>query len=141
MNKNDLIDSLIKASKEGTLLIPRHDPNHLSTTYPSYRTVLSHDLADNLDVFFASGVFTAREYRNNSYPHSPIYIEIAPSPESGFSVTASGVLPNSPLASHAVDRLVVVSGTNQGWHVFGEDCSIINAKEHAGEIVYLGDLA
>ena len=65
---------------------------------------------------------------------------MTPLPESGFSVTASGVLPNSPLASHAVDRLVVVSGTNQGWHVFGEDCNTIKAKEHAGEIDYLGDL-
>jgi hypothetical protein len=141
MNKNKLIESLIKASKDGTLLTPRHAPNNLSTTYPNYRTVLTHDLADNLDTFIASSDYVAREYRNNSYLDSPIYIEIEPSHASGFSVTASGVAPNSPLTSHAVNRLVVVSGTNQGWHVFGEDSSIIKAKEHAGEIDYLGDLA
>lgn len=141
MTKEELIKALKKASADGTLVTPKHDPENLSTTYPFYRTVLTHDLANNLDTFIESGDYIAREYRNNSYPTSPIYIEIEPSQGSGFSVTASGVAPNSPMTSHAVDRLVVVSGTNQGWHVFGEDSSIVKAKENYGEIICLWDLA
>lgn len=141
MNKNELITTLLDASKNGSLLTPKHDPNNLSTTYPNYRTVLSHELADNLDGFISSGGFEAKEYQNNAYPDSPIYIVITPSHESGFSVTASGVAPNSPFTSYAVDKLVVVSGTNQGWHVFGEDGRVIGNKIHSDEISYLGDIS
>ena len=140
MTKDELINTLKQASIDGTLLTPRHDPNNLSTTYSDYRTVLTPVLADNLVNFIESRDYTAREYRNNSFPNSPIYIEIEPSPASGFSVTGSGIPPYSLLASHAIDRLVVVSGTEQGWHIFGEDSSIIKAKKCAGKIVYLRDL-
>jgi hypothetical protein len=38
-----------KAAEDGTSMTPKHDPNNLFTTYRSYRTVLSHDLAQHLE--------------------------------------------------------------------------------------------
>jgi hypothetical protein len=57
MNFIDFKNHLITAANNGTLLTPKHDPYNLSTTYNSFRTVLSHDLADNLEVFISSGNF------------------------------------------------------------------------------------
>lgn len=134
MNKDDVKKQLKQAAQNGTLLTPKHDPANLSTTYPYYRTVLSHDLTQNLDNFIDSEDYTLREYRNNKYPNSPHYLEFEPYPRSTFSVPASGVAPNSPMASTALDRIVAVSGTNQGWHLFGEDSNEIAIKVNNGDI-------
>ena len=140
MTKNDLQTHLQNADTNGTLMTPKHDPNNLSTTYSSFRTVLSYELANSLSGFISSGQFTATEYENTKYPHSPIYIEIAPQPGSTFSVPASGVAANSPMASTALDRIIAVSGTNQGWHIFGEDSQVVQRKLSQGDLKAKGNL-
>jgi len=87
-----------------------------------------------LEEFIKSEGYDIIEYENTNYPNSPLYVEIKPYPNSTFSVPASGVLENSPLASHALDRLVAVSGSNQGWHVFGEDSHAIENKVNNGDL-------
>ena len=134
MKRDNVKNYLSTAAKNNSLLTPKHDPANLSTTYDRYRTVLSHELAQNLDAFIESGEYTVREYYNRLYPDSP-YLEIEPYPGSFFSVPASGVAPNSPFASTALDRIVAVSGTNQGWHIFGEDSGEIALKVSNGDLI------
>lgn len=136
MNFIDFKNHLITAANNGTLLTPKHDPYNLSTTYNSFRTVLSHDLADNLQLFISSGNFTVRQFENKKTPNSPLYFEISPGANSGFSVPASGVTSNSIFATTTVDKIIAVSGQSQGWHLFGEDSSVIQTKENNGDILF-----
>jgi hypothetical protein len=140
MTRDELKQHLEQAAKDGMLMTPKHDPQNLTTTYPSYRTVLSHDLAQNLDGFISSGQYSVKEYENKKLPSSPLYFEIAPSGDSTFSVPASGVAPNSPFATSAVDRIIAVSGHNQGWHIFGESSSTIQQKLSSGDLDFKGTL-
>jgi len=122
------------AVTNGTLMIAKHDPNNLGTTYDTYRTVLSFELANKLEDFISSGQFKITEYEHSVYPASPVYLELEPSKNSPFSVPASGVPANSPMATTALDRLVAVSGQNIGWHVFGESSAVIQQKISAGDL-------
>ncbi len=136
MTFDELKNNLTQAATNGSLMTPKHDPNNLGTTvFNSCRTVLSYDLATNLNTFISSGKFTVSEYENKRLPNSPLYFEITPNPDSGFSVPASGVTANSVFASTAVDRLVAVSGQTQGWHLFGEDSSVIQRKLNNGDLI------
>jgi hypothetical protein len=134
MTIDDFKKHLENAVKNGSLLIPKHDPHELGTTYDSFRTVLSHDVANNLDSFILSGNYTVREFENNKFPKSPYYFEITPNPNSGFLVPASGVCANSIFATSVVDKLVAVSGNSIGWHLFGEDSNAITTKIKNGEL-------
>lgn len=136
MNLNEFTAHLKSAAKAGTLMTPKHDPNNLSTTYSSHRTVLSHELAGNLEAFICSGQYVVYEYENRRIPKSPLYFEIIPSGSTTFTVPASGVAPNSLFATSTADRIVAVSGNYQGWHLFGECSTTIQQKVSAGDLVF-----
>lgn len=135
MEFDELKRFLESAAENGTLMTPKHDPFNLSTTYASYRTVLTHELAPNLESFIKSGQFSVNEYENTLSPNTPLYFEIIPSAESGFSIPASGVTANSMFGSSVVDRLIVVSGKTTGWHIFGEDNHVLNTKIRNGDLI------
>jgi hypothetical protein len=140
MTFDELKNYLEAAAKNGTLLTPKHDPNNLATSFTSYRTVLSHDLANNLETFVSSGNFTVREFENTKVPNSPLYFEITPKPNSGFNVPASGVTATSIFATSIVDKIVAVSGQTNGWHLFGEDSTVIKIKENNGDLIFKNNL-
>jgi len=48
--KNEVKDCLKKAYDDNTLLSPKHDPNNLGTIFEKYRTVVSCEVAQNLQV-------------------------------------------------------------------------------------------
>jgi len=118
----------------GSLMTPKHDPNNLGVTYNSFRTVLSDHLANNLDSFVVDGQFSVTGYTNTNPNHSPEYYVIEPFANSRFNIPASGVTSNSPTATSVVDRLVVVSGYTDGWHMFGEDSTKIQEKYASGKL-------
>ncbi len=138
MTFNEFKKYLEIAAKDGTLLTAKHDPINLGTQYTSYRTVLAHDLASNLEKFIFSGNYIVKEYENVKYSASPMYFEIVPS--STFSVPASGVAANSLFATSALDRIIAVSGHNQGWHIFGECSATIQSKLSAGDLTFKGQI-
>lgn len=140
MTFDEFKNHLTTAISNGTLLTPKHDPNNLATVYSSYRTVLSHDLANNLEIFINSGDYTVRQFENTKVPNSPLYFEITPNQNSGFNVPASGVTATSIFATSVVDKIVAVSGQTQGWHLFGEDSSVIQTKENNGDLIFRNSL-
>ena len=140
MTFDDFKNYLTTAATNGTLLTPKHNPNNLATTYNSYRTVLSHDLANNLETFIKSGNFTVRQFENTKIPNSPLYFEITPNHNSGFNVPASGVTATSIFATSIVDKIIAVSGQTQGWHLFGEDSSVIQTKQNNGDLIFKNNL-
>jgi hypothetical protein len=98
------------------------------------------DLSANLEQFIISGNYTVYEYENPQYPATPKYWEIIPDTSSPFSVPASGVNAFCPYPSTALDRLVAVSGSSQGLHLYGEDSQAIQLKVSSGDLVLNGAL-
>jgi len=136
MTKFELQGYLLDAAAKNQLLVPKHDPANLGNPWATYRTVLTPHLAVNLGGLIFTGAFDATEYENPAYPHSP-YIAAKPTLP-GYSVTASGVPPQTTLPDLAKDTLVFYSGQNQGWHCCGEDSARIQARVAAGTLVLKG---
>jgi hypothetical protein len=137
--RNELITQWYNAAKSGTLLTPKHDPNNLSTIYASSRTVLTPELSASLETFISGGNFNITEYHNARFPRTPYYFELEPR-DPVFSVAGSGVPAHSPFASGSCDRLVVVSGSNQGWHSFAENSYNISGSVASGVLHFKGKL-
>ena len=131
----ELKNSVLQANQNGTLITSKHDPQNLSNTYNSFRTVVSHEVADKIDDLIRSGEFLATLYDNNRFPNSPFYCVIEPLPGSLFTVPASGITANSAIPTSVLDRLVLVSGGTVGLHIFGEQNSSIEAEKQAGNLV------
>jgi hypothetical protein len=140
MNESDFRCHLLSANAAGTLLTPKHDPDKLGIIWSKPRSVLSSELAENLESFLKDGNYTVIEYENSGFPHSPMYWEIIPDPESTFTVPGSGVPAYSMEPSTALDRLVAVSGTFQGLHLYAEDSYNIQARVASGGLRLNGQL-
>jgi hypothetical protein len=55
MDRKEFIEQLKVALRNDKLVTPKHDPNNLGQiTYPSYRSVLSYELAMNLEEVITS---------------------------------------------------------------------------------------
>lgn len=134
MTLEDIINDLVKAANDGTLMTPKHDPKYLGTIFNSYRTVLSHELSKNLLEFLNSKNFTVIEYYNVKQPKSPKYIVITPLPNKGFDIPASGVTACSPIPTEALNCLIAVSGQTKGWHIFGENSMNVKLKIDKGDL-------
>jgi hypothetical protein len=140
MSKKNVVDELSKACDENTLMTSKHDPDNLGKlTWGSYRTVLSYDMASNLESFIKSESYDLIEYENLDTRHPSKYIEFIPT-DSSFSVPASGVGPDDLHPSEALDRLVAVWGNSQGLHLFGEASSKINDRCRRGKLSKKGKL-
>lgn len=91
MNKKDVVAKLKDALDSDHLMTPKHAPSNLGkVVYSSHRTVLSYDLAANLEKFINSENYDVIEYENTNPKHKNEYFEIIPI-DSCFSVPASGV--------------------------------------------------
>jgi hypothetical protein len=139
MDKKDFQHELLQAAKKGTLLTPKHDPQELSCSYANYRSVLSTELAANLEGFILSGKYEVEEFSNKRYTTTPQLWVITPM-DSTFSVPASGVDAYSPIPNKPLDSIVAVSGCAQGLHIFGANRSEIDAKVSAGSLSGVGFL-
>lgn len=137
MDRNELLTYWNDAIDNGTFLTSKHDPSSVGTLHPGYRTVTVQSLPE-IQSFLKSGDFSLRQYQNADYPQSPDYIEIVPTDSS--MVAGSGIQPNSPVPTTACDCFVVVSGFQQGWHLYAEKSVNIQSKQSNGTLTYLTDL-
>lgn len=136
MDKSDYQAAWLQAMSSGTLLTPKHDPASVGVVYVKYRTVLSNELADNLESFVQGGQFNVIEYANTNHPQSPLYVEIVPT-DPNFSVPGSGIPAYGSTPTSVCDRLIAVSGTQQGWHLHAESSAVIAGNVASG-ILTLG---
>lgn len=133
MNKGELAKKLEQAAIDGTLVTEKHDPDKLAITKPQPRTVIAGELAPELPALFKSLNFDVTHYENPRYPQTPDLWEIEPK-DPRFSVPASGVPPYSTTPSGQCDRLIVVSGSSQGLHIFGESHAELQRRLAAGQL-------
>lgn len=141
INRKQFIEELKAALENGQLLTPKHDPSNLGQLrYSSYRSVLSYELANNLEKFITSENYEVIEYRNVNTKHKrEALLEIIPT-DSVFSVPASGVGPDSLTPTEPLDRLVAVWNSTGTLHIFGESLRLIEEKCKSGQLVKKGKL-
>jgi hypothetical protein len=135
MTREQLVQHLVSAADDGTLLTAKHDPANLCNPYSSHRSVLSFELAGNLEYFVKSGSYDLLLYDNAKYPTSPFYLEIIPASGSTFTVPGSGVAPHATVPHAACDRLIAVSGHNQGIHLHATNHSEIQTRVANGDLL------
>ena len=129
MSRDDLIRQWELALMAGTFLTAKHDPSGLSAVWESYRSVLSTAAAENLSGLIKSGEYNINHYRDANPNHTQDYfaLEIL---DPTFSIPGSGVAPNSLTPHSSLDRLVIVSGQEKGWHIFAGDSQQIAQNPH-----------
>lgn len=140
MNLKDLKKELNEAVDNNTLLTGKHDPNNLSLIMKDFRSVISHEVSSSLSAFIKSGNYTVHEYENQNPKHVPYYMKIIPGSGTTFNVAGSGITSYSTIPSSVLDTLIVVSGSNIGWHIFAENQSDINNKVVSGYLMDKGQL-
>jgi hypothetical protein len=108
----------------------------MRSIYPgnNYRTVVSYEITDDPVAMLNGEQFHVQAYQNNLFPQSPEYYVIKPFVP---TITASGAT-GSIIHSSTIDNLVVVKGSNQGYHIFGESTDRINWKLNNGQLTSLG---
>ena len=140
MTFEELKAHLVEAAENNTLITPKHDPKALESKKDKFRSVVSYEVTDNLKSFIASGNYSVRQFDNTKFPATPLYFEITPDPDTGFDIPASGVTAYSNTPTSQMDRLIAVSGLSQGWHLSGEDRSIIDQKVSTGQLIFIKEL-
>ena len=129
----------IDAADQGKLLIPRHDPTGLASTWGGYRTVLTPELAANLQGYITSGNYKIDYYHQTVSGRGPYYFVLTPT-DPQFSVVGSGVLSRTQIPTGNCDRLVIVSGKELSWHIHAEGSNNIVQYIANGKLTFLTQL-
>ncbi len=137
MLKSELSAVLLSAAASGSLLTPKHDPASGSTTWPSFRTVLTPQSSSSLCDLLVSGSFSAVEYKDQS-SRSMFVIEAN---DPSLSPTAIGLPSGSVIPTKQCDRFVAVSGSVQGWHIFADVQADLDDQCNSGSLVRIGQLS
>ena len=132
MTKEELKQQLIAAYNKGTLLTKKHNPYQIGIPWNSFRSVVSYEVAENLFEFITNGIDKVFVYNNSDKRKSKDYFEIELN--SSFDIASSGITGHSTIPNVAYDRIVAVLGTNQGWHIFGEDSKKIKNDYSNGKL-------
>ena len=137
MKKEELRSEWLTAIDNRTFLIEKHDPNSLENTSDRYKTVVTHEVSASLKDFIKSDDYSVQQYYDRNFNSN--YFEIVPTSGS-FTVTGGEVLPFNDFTGSHCDRLVVVSGSSVGWHVYAEDSNEIRNKVINGRLEFSGSL-
>jgi hypothetical protein len=134
MNKDDYAKLWAQLARDGKLLTIKHNPANLANPENKDRSVVAGELAPVLPDFFDSQEFSLIRYDNTDYPLTPDYFVIQPTTPK-FSVPASGVPAFSTTPTGQCDRLIIVSGQNQGCHIYGESSTKIQRRVVNGKLI------
>jgi len=138
VNKNELTTGLVDSAESGTLVTPKHDPVSMSVALADFRTVLTPDASSSFIAEMSAGRFTATEYV--IAPHTkPCYvIELTGSlTPVGLGFESGSTTPSS----RQYDRLLAVSSSKQGWHVYAEAQQELDERVASGSATVVGPLA
>jgi hypothetical protein len=115
MTKEELKRIFLQTLEDKSLLTPKHDPNKLDIPWNKERTVVSHQVAENLFEFIDQGIDKVFEYQNKAGKYYEISLK------SNYDYASSGVIANSTEPFAGYDRIIAVNGKKQKWHIYGED--------------------
>jgi len=94
-------------------------------------------MSGSLKEFIDSGNYTINVYSDASHPSGAGLYEVIPNSQSQFSAVGAGVPSGSITPSGSLDRLVFVSGSVQGWHVYAESAQYLSGSVATGRLFLL----
>ena len=133
--KRNLATDLLQAAESGTLLTSKHDPNSDGEAWGGYRTILTFEASASLCEMLGTESFVAVEYQDPRHKSATYVIEPL---TSEFTPTALSMPSGSTTPDGSCDRIIAVSGSMQGWHVFGESQSVLDERVRSGSITRVG---
>ena len=137
MERTALILQWKKDAESGSLLTPKHDPNSHTFDWVPYRSVLTQHMSGSLKEFIYSGDYSIKLYSDSLYPNGAGYFEVIPNPSSGSSLVGFQLPSGSITPTANYDRLIFVSGSLQGWHVYAESSQQISSSLASGRLTLL----
>ncbi len=140
VTRTQLTSDWILAANSGTLLTTKHDPNAAAPANVSFRSVVTQEVSGSLKAFVAANHFAVNHYEDSRYRSGAGFFEVIPDASSGLDVGNLGILSGSTAPRIVADRLVFVSGSNAGWHVYAENQSTIAAFQANGRLKLIGAL-
>lgn len=133
MDRSTIINEWKDAAKSGSLLTIKHDPNY-NIMWSDYRSVLTPNMSASLQTFIESEDYIINHYTDAKYPNGAGYFEVIPNINPSYSVTGLGIPSGSVTPRDIHDRLVLVSGSFQGWHIYSEDQNSISSSVSSGRL-------
>jgi len=111
----------------------KHDPEHLATTYKSFRSVLSHDFVNRVDEFAAYASASGSWYWDWEHRN---HFHFTPEPLG--TMPGSGVKPNETIPSFALNGLGVINAAGETAHAIAVDQADVRSDITAGVLTPVG---
>lgn len=137
MTKRELSKRALEAAASGSLLTPKHDPANIHIAMNSFRSVLTFEASSSLCEMFANDAYSAEQYMNSNFAKT-CYL-LTPH-DATFSPTALGLPSGSLTSSMACDSYLLVDGSIQGLHIFGESRAYVDSQIASGSLILIGKL-
>jgi len=135
VTKADLQKSVLDAAASGSFVTPKHDPANIATPLTGDRSVFTVPASSSLCEMFRSGTFTVEEYKKSTQK-DPLYV-VTPFDPKMYPV-ADMLLSGSTTPTSQCDRILVYSGSVQGWHGCGESMAVIDAYVSSSAWTFVG---
>jgi hypothetical protein len=131
----ELRKQVLAAAAAGKFVTPKHDPADIGNPRGKERSVFTVDASSSLCELFASGSLSVVEYQKKKHS-DPVYV-VEPLDKTVLHV-AEMVASGSKTPSGSCDRILVYSGSVQGWHGCGESQAVITQFESSGSWTRIG---
>jgi|GEM_PF-1424002 hypothetical protein len=128
MKLEEFKNHLMQAHINKTLLIGKHDPNNLGMTFSKKRSVISHQVVEDIPKFIREGIKKVFEHENFQGKYYEVVLTTY------YEFASSGVSAYSQVPEKGYDRVVAVKGKAIGWHIYGEDSCNIEADIASGNL-------
>lgn len=131
------IDKLITIWNSELNLTDKHDPNYHSP-FDGYRGVVTLEVSGSLMTLINEKDYVCEQYKNNDprYNKTPdIYVFRFNNPK---ILKTGDLYPNRSMTPIGkCDGLAIVSGSNQGWHVYALDLNDVKTRVTAGDYTFV----
>jgi len=129
MNRSELIATWVKSADDDTLLTSKHDPNTLYYFPEQTRSVVSYEVSSSLKEFIHSEDYEIEVYHDVKHPGEGGYFILKPGSTFRFKSLGHSIAVGSFSLHGSKDRLLIVSGSEQGWHIAAEDYENVKRRE------------
>ena len=138
MDTFNLITEWKKEADADRLLTWKHDPNNMTYSPDKTRTVVSYQVSSSLKDLIHSEDYEIEKYYDVNHPDEGGFYILKPSPSVGFKYLGHVIEAGSFDLKGSLDRLLIVSGSSQGWHIAAEDSENIDRRVNEGTLFLVG---
>jgi hypothetical protein len=126
---NDFKTKILEARDNNTLLTEKHDPNHFSDQYRTYRSVLTPEAVRYFDNLSDNGFPDVVYYECKDNPQKRIFAAEFYG-EKPFDIAGSGICSMDSNPSSDLNTVFFVSGQKQGFHMYAGNLEDLSNSDY-----------